>query len=531
MDRETKYAQSDGLNIAYQVAGQGPFDLVFVMGWVSNIDMLWEGPSARFLERLASFSRLILFDKRGTGLSDRVTELPTIEQRMDDVRAVMDAAGSDRAALLGISEGAAMCACFAATYPERTTALAMYGAYAKRTWDPDYPWAPTEEQREAFFQTILREWGGVVDLETLAPGTAKDPAFRAWWATYLQQSASPGAAVSLAQMNSEIDIRHVLPAIRVPTLVLHRVGDLDIAVGGARYMATKIPDARYIEMPGDDHLVFAGDQDAVLVEIEQFLTGVRPAPLPETVLATILFAEIVEAMVMGASLGETVWQAKLTSYDRMVGEELARFRGHLVRSTTIGFIATFDGPARAIRCARAIVERASVAGLNIRAGLHTGECEIRASELGGLAVQIASRVMSRSGPGEVLVSRTVTDLVAGSGIDFERQEHRLTTSGGQAVEVYRVAVTSGGGVRPTVPSTALPKGHTTLSPRETEIAVLVGRGYSNRAAADELSISVATVERHVANIFNKLSVHSRSQIAAWVVAGGMLHVGPDSDQV
>ncbi len=528
MGRETRYARSDGLSIAYQVVGDGPFDLVFVMGWVSNIDMLWEGPSARFLERLASFSRLILFDKRGTGLSDRVTELPTIEQRMDDVRAVMDAAGSRRAALLGISEGAAMCACFAATFPERTTALAMYGAYAKRTWDPDYPWAPTVEQREEFFRAIQEGWGGVVDLETLAPGMVDDPAFRSWWATYLQQSASPGAAVSLARMNSRIDIRHVLPAIRVPTLILHREGDLDIDVGGARYMAGKIPNATYVEMPGDDHLVFAGDQEMVLAEIEQFLTGVRPSPAQETVLATILFAEVVEAMVMAANLGEAAWRERLDSFGTIVDEEMGLARGQTVRSTDTGFVATFDGPARAIRCANAIVQRAKAIGLNVRAGLHTGECEIRSGELTGIAVQLAARVMARGSAGEVLVSRTVTDLVAGSGIDFERLEQRLTWGGGHALELYRVAENSAG-ERPSAARIVLPESHTPLTQRENEVAILVGSGYSNRAVAEKLSISVATVERHVANIFNKLGVHSRTQIAAWVMAGGLAQLDQSRD--
>lgn len=303
MEHETKYAKSSDVHIAYQVMGEGSLDIVFVMGWISHLDYFWEGPSAHFLTRLASFSRLIIFDKRGTGLSDRVAELPTIEQRMDDVRAVMDAAGSARAALLGISEGAAMCAVFAATYPERTAALVMYGAYAKRLWHPDYPWAPTPEQRNAFLDAIEHGWGGVVDLDTLAPSTVGDAPFRKWWSAYLQRSSSPGAALALAEMNTQIDIRHVLPAIHVPTLILHRTGDLDIDVGGARYLADHIQGSKYVELPGNDHLVFAGDQEAVLGEIEQFLTGARPVPEPDTVLATILIAEIVGAVATAARLG------------------------------------------------------------------------------------------------------------------------------------------------------------------------------------------------------------------------------------
>jgi pimeloyl-ACP methyl ester carboxylesterase len=278
MRHETRYAKSGDIHIAYQIVGDGPLDLVFVMGWVSHLDYLWDGPSAHFLNRLASFSRLILFDKRGTGLSDRFAELPTIEQRMDDVRAVMDAAGVRRAALLGISEGGAMCTVFAATYPERTSALILYGAYAKRTRTPDYPWAPTVEQRNENLQRIEEEWGGPVNLHALAPSAARDERFRQWWATYLQRSASPGAAVALSRMNSQIDIRYILPTIRVPTLILHRSGDENIPVGGSRYMAEQIPGAQLVELPGIDHLVFAGDQEDVLGEIEQFLTGVRPTP-------------------------------------------------------------------------------------------------------------------------------------------------------------------------------------------------------------------------------------------------------------
>jgi pimeloyl-ACP methyl ester carboxylesterase/DNA-binding CsgD family transcriptional regulator len=527
MNPEVRYAKSEGLSIAYQVVGHGPIDLVFVMGWVSNIDAFWEGPSARFLDRLASFSRLILFDKRGTGLSDRVSELPTIEQRMDDVRAVMDAAGSRRAALLGISEGAAMCACFAATYPERTVALAMYGAYAKRLWDPEYPWAPTMDQRREFFEAIEQRWGGDVDLDILAPSAVGDTAFHDWWARYLQQSASPGAALALAKMNTLIDIRHVLPAIRVPTLILHRTGDLDIDVGGARFMAEKIAGARYVELPGNDHLVFAGDQEAVLGEIEQFLTGIRPAPAPDTVLATILFAEIVEAMVVAATIDDSSWRQMLSAFDRILSDELVHARGQRVRSTPTGLVATFDGPARAIQCAVAIVDRARTVGLDVRAGLHSGECERAAGEIRGVAYQVASRVMSHAHAGEVLLSGTITDLVAGSDIRFKRLDHRLATGPDRYIDLHRVA-TRDDDAQTVAVEERLGAGKVSaiLSPRELEVALLVGRGLTNRMIADELSISVATVERHTANIFNKLGLHSRSQVAVWAVEQGLLGTRP-----
>src|SRR5215212_10097568 len=273
---KVRYARSGDVNIAYQVVGDGPLDLVFVMGWISHLDYFWAEPSfARFLRRLASFSRLILIDKRGTGLSDRVTELPTLEQRMDDVRAVLDAVGSKRAALCGVSEGGPMCSLYAATYPDKTVALVMIGTYARRIWAPDYPWAPTREQREAFLTTIREEWGSPVGVAERAPSRASDPAFRDWWATYLRMGASPGAAEALTRMNTEVDVRNVLPTIRVPTLVIHRTGDLCLRVEEGRYVASRIPGAKFVELPGVDHLPFVGDQDAILGPIEEFLTGVR----------------------------------------------------------------------------------------------------------------------------------------------------------------------------------------------------------------------------------------------------------------
>ncbi|TMC49440.1 MAG: adenylate/guanylate cyclase domain-containing protein [Chloroflexi bacterium] len=418
---QTRYARSGEVNIAYQVLGEGPLDLVYVMGWVTNLDLTWQEPSyARFLRRLASFSRLILFDKRGTGLSDRVsiTELPTLEQRMDDVRAVMDAVGSERAALMGVSEGGPMSVLFAATYPERTSALVMYGSYAKRVWDPDYPWAPAPEQRQKFFELIEHSWGGVVDVAVMAPSAAADPRFAEWWGTYLRASTSPASALAFARMNTAIDVRAVLPAITSPTLILHRRGDLDMDVGGSRWMATQIPGARYVELAGDDHLPWVGDADAILDEVEEFLTGVRRGPGPDRVLATILFTDIVDSTRRATELGDAAWRDLMELHHRVVRKELERFRGRELDNAGDGFCAAFDGPARAIRCAASIRGGVQRLGLEVRAGIHTGECEILGDKLTGVAVHTAARVAASAGPGSVLVSGTVRDLVAGSGIEF-----------------------------------------------------------------------------------------------------------------
>ncbi len=426
---ETRYATSGDVNIAYQVIGDAPLDLVFVMGWVSHLEYFWEEPSfARFLTRLASFSRLILFDKRGTGLSDRVpnNELPTLEQRMDDVRAVLEAVGSERAALIGVSEGGPMCSLFAATYPEKTIALVMIGTYAKRIADADYPWAPSAEERQKFYELMQREWGGPVGIDERAPSVADDPHFREWWATYLRMGASPGAALALTKMNADIDVRHVLPSIRVPTLVIHREGDLCLKVEEGRYVAEHIPGSKYVELPGVDHLPFVGDQDALLDEVEEFLTGVRHAPEYDRVLATVLFTQIVDSAAQAAQVGERRWRDLLERHQAHVRRELELFKGREIEMVGDGLLATFDGPARAIRCACAISDSAARLGLRVRAGLHTGECDVMEDKVGGIAVEIGAAVAARASIGEVLVSNTVKDLVAGSGIRFEeRGTHTL----------------------------------------------------------------------------------------------------------
>jgi pimeloyl-ACP methyl ester carboxylesterase len=420
MTPQTRYAKSGDVNIAYQVVGDGPRDLIVVPGWMSNIEVFWDEPAvARFLRRLASFSRLILFDKRGTGLSDRLSDLPDLETRMDDVRAVMDAVGSERATLCGYSEGGAMCMLFSATYPTRTTALITIGSFARQRDAPDYPWGRTHEQQVEWLNTIRQDWGGPVGFDARAPSIAHDERVRQWWARFLRMSASPAAALAFTRMNYEIDVRHVLPAIHVPTLLLHAVGDMVADVRASRYMAERIPGAKLVELPSKDHLPWGADADAILDEIEEFLTGQRHGPEPDRILATILFTDIVGSTDRAAELGDQRWRDLLENFYSVVRRELSRFRGVEVSTAGDGVLATFDGPARGIRCARSIADAVLPLGLSVRTGLHTGECEIIEDNVGGIAVHTAARVATLAHPDEVLVSHTVKDLVAGSGIRFE----------------------------------------------------------------------------------------------------------------
>lgn len=427
MRPETRYARSGDVSIAYQVVGDGPRDLLYIHGWVSNVEYGWEVPEiARYLRRLASFSRLILFDRRGTGLSDPVPtdKLPTLEERMADARAVLDAAGSEQAAIVGASEGGSLGILFAATHPERTTALVGLDIFARRLWSSDYPWAPTAEQRSEEAALIQSDWGGMMDLRSYAPSADDD--FLNRMASFFRMSASPGAAAALLRMNTEIDVRHVLPAIRVPTLIVHRSGDRQVNVEEARWIADQIPDARYVELPGQDHFPFAGDQDALLDEVEEFLTGSRHAPEPDRVLATILLLDIVGSTERAADLGDRRWGELLLEFRELARRELDRLRGEEIEAPGDAILASFDGPARAVRCAIAV--RATVAdlGVEVRAGVHTGECVRVDGGLAGIAVHIGARIADLAGPGEVLTSSTVRDLVAGSGLKFEdRGTHRL----------------------------------------------------------------------------------------------------------
>jgi class 3 adenylate cyclase len=426
---ETRFARSGDAHIAYQVVGEGPIDLVYVQGFVSNIELNWQEPNyARFLSRLGSFARLITFDKRGTGLSDRVPEerLPSLEQRMDDVRAVMDAAGSERASLFGVSEGGPMCMLFAATYPERTTSLVIYGSYAHSRAAPEYDWTDSDESRAAFRHLLEESWGGPFGLAERAPSKVGDEAFTRWWSSLLRQSASPSAALSLIEMNSQIDVRPILPVIRVPTLIIHRTGDLAMKTEEAEYMAKHIDGAHLALLPGGDHLPWIGDTDSILDSMHEFLTGVPRAREFDRVLATVLFTDIVGSTQRAAEIGDARWKELLLQHHRIVRAELQRFGGKEIDTAGDGFLATFDGPARAVRCAMAIVAGVRSLGLEIRAGVHTGECELLDGNIGGIAVHIGARVASKAGASEVLVSSTVKDLVAGSGLRFEdRGAHTL----------------------------------------------------------------------------------------------------------
>jgi class 3 adenylate cyclase len=417
---ETRYARSGDVRIAFQVIGSGPINLVFVPGFISNLDNAWESPiSAHFFSRLSSFSRLILFDKRGTGLSDRVSAIPTLEERMDDVRAVMDAAGSERAALFGISGGGAMCVLFAATYPERTQALVLYGTYSH------FP-TRMNEKLEEFLSVIEQSWGTGATLPYFAPTKASDPIMKEAWGRYERNGASPSAVISLMRMNSKIDVRHVLQAVRVPTLILHREGDTRVSVDAARYAARAIPNAKLLELPGIDHLIWVGNTEAVADAVAEFLTGSRADIDPDRVLATVLFTDIVDSTRRAAELGDRSWNTLLAQHDLIVRRELSRFHGQEHKALGDGFMATFDGPARAIRCAIAVVDAVRPLGIDVRSGLHTGEIELTNTDAKGITVHVAARIAGLAHGGEVLASRTVRDLVAGSNLHFsDRGLHRL----------------------------------------------------------------------------------------------------------
>jgi pimeloyl-ACP methyl ester carboxylesterase len=425
MSDTVRYARSGDLNIAFQVTGGGPLDLVLVPGFVSHLEMDWEEPRSRyFLERLGSFSRLIRFDKRGTGLSDRDCGLPDLETRMDDVRTVLDVVGSEQAALFGYSEGGPLCCLFAASHPERTSALVLYGTYAKRhDPDDDYPWAPTWEERERYADEIERGWAWEADLKRMAPSA--DSALTVWWGRRARAAASPGAARALILMNSEIDVRSVLPSVHVPTLVLHRDRDRDAVVDEGRYIAQHIPGGEFVELSGEDHIPWL-DSDQILDPVEVFLTGMRGERRPDRILATILLTDIVGSTEQAATIGDHAWRSRLSQYRLLVRSALENFQGREVDAAGDGFLALFDGPARGIRCARQIVASVEHIGMRLRAGLHTGECELMEDGVSGIAVHIGARVAAQAGAGEVLVSRTVRDIVAGSGIDFtDRGHHRL----------------------------------------------------------------------------------------------------------
>jgi class 3 adenylate cyclase len=425
---ETRYAKSGDVHIAYQVFGEGDLDLVLVPGFTTHVELIWEDePRARFHEGLAAFARVITFDRRGSGLSDPVVDAPTLEQRMDDVRAVMDAAGSERAALVGISEGVPMSILFAATYPERVQALVCTGGMARSTYAEDYPWGTSAQALiESGTELIMPHWGDGSLIEVAMPSQADNPDARAVYGRLERSTASPGMLTALFQMFLELDVRDVVPSVHVPTLVLHHSGDRLVNVRHGRWLAEQMPDARMVEFEGEDHGFWSQGREEWLGEVEEFLTGARAEPEPDRVLATVLFTDIVDSTRTASELGDRRWREVLEQHQRAVREALERFGGREVKSTGDGFLATFDGPARAIRCAIAILGSSEAAGIRVRAGLHTGECEVMGDDIGGIAVHIAARVSAQAEPLELLVSRTVKDLVAGSGIRFtDRGPHTL----------------------------------------------------------------------------------------------------------
>ena len=425
---DIRYARTpDGVSLAYRVDGEGPIDLVFVPGFVSHLELLWEEPeTAAFFGNIGGFARVITFDRRGQGLSDRPGKPPTLEEGMEDIRTVMDAAGSERAALFAVSEGGPMSILCAASVPDRVSALVLWGTYARVLRDDDYPMGATPEQFERLREITETLWGGPIAASIWAPSRAKDPEFRKWWARFLRQGSSPQGALDLLSLYEQIDVRDVLPAVAVPTLVMARAGDRLTPPAMGRYLAEGIPGARFVEVPGLDHIVATENPDLIVGEIEEFLTGARREREPDRVLATVMFTDIVGSTQRAAELGDRDWRRLVERHDGLVRRAIDRFRGRPIKTLGDGFLATFDGPARGIRCARTLTGQVRDLGIEIRAGLHTGEVEAMNGDVGGMAVNIGARVSALADAGEVLVSGTVRDLVVGSGIEFaDRGTHPL----------------------------------------------------------------------------------------------------------
>jgi pimeloyl-ACP methyl ester carboxylesterase/DNA-binding CsgD family transcriptional regulator len=506
---QTRYARSGDVQIAYQVVGQGPIDLVFVPGFLSNLEVHWEDEGfSHLLHRLATFTRLILLDKRGTGLSDRVDarDLPSLETRMDDVRAVMDAAGSGRAALLGASEGAPMSILFAATYPERTRALVLYGGYAHF-----HTWVMPPEALATFMRTAESSWGSGATLANFAPGRTNDESFQAWWARFERLSASPTAAMMLAAMNAQIDVRHVLKSIRVPTLVLHRTDDARVKFDAGRYLADKIKGARFVPLPGRDHPIWTGDIDSAVDQIEEFLTGAKAVPDHNRVLATLLIARLVTPERLVVRLGDRRWSERADMLREMVATTVSRQGGKSFGTGRGEISARFDGPARAVRCAMGLRDSARSLELHIAAGIHVGEIELNEDSVAGLALHVTERIAVRARAGDILVSGLVRDLVAGSGLHFA--EWGSETIDGYEGPLRLLAIATEQHLQPVARSAKGPNLEA-LSAREQEVLRLVTEGLSNAQIADRLSLSDHTVKRHVANILLKLDLHTRAAAAA-----------------
>jgi class 3 adenylate cyclase len=417
---EIDYARNGEVAIAYQTVGEGPLDLALIGGFVGHLEIMWESPpAARFLDRLASFSRVILWDKREQGLSDRLGQPPTLEQGMEDLLCVLDRVGSERPALVGVSEGGPMALLFAASFPERVSSLVLYGTYAKMTQSEDYPEGLPRKVLDRFLDWVQEDWGGPGALATWAPSVAGDEEAECHWRRLVRSGTSPAAATALIRMYYDIDVRPALSAVTAPALVLHRRGDNVVPLPMARALARDLPEARYVELEGEDHLPWTQNPDALLDEIEEFVTGTRREREPERILATIMFTDIVGSTERAAGAGDREWRRLLERHDELVRRELNRYRGREIKQLGDGFLAAFDGPARAVECAAAITERVGSLGIDVRAGVHTGECEVRNGDLAGMAVHIGARVGACAGSGEVLVSSTVKDLVVGSELRFE----------------------------------------------------------------------------------------------------------------
>jgi class 3 adenylate cyclase len=434
MDRPVvRYAKSGNVHVAYQLFGSGSLNLIVTPGSISHLDYYWQEPGLRrFLEELGNFANVAVFDKRGTGLSDRESGVPTYEERMDDIRAVMDAANFHDALLMGLSEGTPMSVLFAASYPSRTKGLVLYGSEAKGMWSPDYPWEATREEWEESFERTDRTWGTMEATEravkALAPSRLGDEKFSSWLGEMRRMGSSPGAAIALGRSEMNMDVRSILPSIHVPTVVIHLRDDKAVDVGEGRFVASHIPGARLVELPGVDHMFFVDKQltDRILEEIRGFASGLESAVTTDRMLATVVFTDIVDSTKKVAQLGDLSWQKLLQKHNSMITNEIHKFRGELVKNTGDGFLAIFDGPTRAIRCAWDVTRYAKQLGIEVRAGLHTGECIVTSADVSGIAVHIASRIMNEASGGEVLVSSTVKDLVYGSGVSFtDRGEYLL----------------------------------------------------------------------------------------------------------
>jgi pimeloyl-ACP methyl ester carboxylesterase/DNA-binding CsgD family transcriptional regulator len=507
---ETRYARSSDVHIAYQVFGDGPIDIVFVQGFISNLEVQWEDPGLTHLfNRLGSFARLIVFDKRGSGLSDRVIDMPNLETRMDDVRAVMDAAGSEQAALIGASEGGPMSILFAATYPQRTRALILYGAYAHF-----YTWVLSPEQVEAFVAATEENWGTGGSLKSFAPNMMENERFRAWWARFERLGTSPAGAIALARMNGQIDVRGVLPTVRVPTLIIHRDHDARVDAAAGRYLAAHIPHAKHVEIPGVDHPIWVGDTDRVVDEIEEFLTGIRPAPEPDRVLATVLSADVADAALKSGP--RRPWLERMRRFREIAEAALTQYRGREIGRRPDGTTAVFDGPVRALRCMIAIREGARQLEMALQGGIHTGEVEIAGDDIGGAAVHTVSRMVAVARADEILVTATVRDIVPGSGLHFLDAGNRLPGEGPRLL----ILNADGGPTRP--PVVRRGPGATDLSPREREILVAIAKGMTNAEIAERFELSEHTVKRHVTNILTKLELHNRAAAAAFAVQNRLL---------